>query len=149
MTAATARRVREHTREEWNEEIQKRTERSIAYHAAHPEEIEDRLAELDREWDVERTLQTSAASLSLLGLVLGVGASRRWLVLSAAVSGFLLQHAVQGWCPPLAVVRRLGVRTAQEIDAERYALKALRGDFEDLPGAQGDGLRRLLAAVRR
>jgi hypothetical protein len=29
--------------------------------------------------------------------------------------------------------RRLGVRTASEIDEERYALKALRGDFRNLP----------------
>jgi hypothetical protein len=31
------------------------------------------------------------------------------------------------------VFRRLGFRTASEIDAERYALKAIRGDFERLP----------------
>jgi len=30
------------------------------------------------------------------------------------------------------VLRRLGVRTAQEIASERYALKALRGDFVDV-----------------
>ncbi|HEV2173318.1 MAG TPA: hypothetical protein VGR71_07115, partial [Nitrospira sp.] len=46
-----------------------------------------------------------------------------------AVAGFLLQHAVQGWCPTISLFRRLGVRTTQEIDHERYALKALRGDF--------------------
>ena len=26
--------------------------------------------------------------------------------------------------------RRLGIRTRQEIDAEKYALKAIRGDFD-------------------
>jgi hypothetical protein len=35
---------------------------------------------------------------------------------------FLLQHGLQGWCPPLPVLRRLGVRTQREIDAEKYAL---------------------------
>jgi hypothetical protein len=35
----------------------------------------------------------------------------------------------QGWCPPLTVFRRLGVRTRREIDLERYAIKALRGDL--------------------
>ena len=54
---------------------------------------------------------------------------RRFYLLPAAVAGFLLQHAVQGWCPPVPVFRRLGFRTAAEIDEERYALKALRGDF--------------------
>jgi hypothetical protein len=46
---------------------------------------------------------------------------------------FLVQHAVQGWCPPLVVLRRRGVRTRREIEEERYALKALRGDFSGLP----------------
>jgi hypothetical protein len=50
---------------------------------------------------------------------------------------FLFQHAVQGWCPPLPVLRRLGVRTRKEIDRERYALKALRGDFADTAGTPG------------
>lgn len=34
----------------------------------------------------------------------------------------LLQHGLQGWCPPLPVLRRLGVRTRGEIDREKYAL---------------------------
>jgi hypothetical protein len=45
------------------------------------------------------------------------------------VTGFLLQHALQGWCPPVPLLRKTGVRTMREIDIERYALKALRGDF--------------------
>jgi hypothetical protein len=45
------------------------------------------------------------------------------------VNGFLLQHSLQGWCPPLAIFRRLGVRTAAEIEYERSMLKANRGDF--------------------
>jgi hypothetical protein len=53
--------------------------------------------------------------------------------LSGIVLSLLLQHAVQGWCPPLAVLRRRGVRTRREIEEERYALKALRGDFSGLP----------------
>lgn len=41
-------------------------------------------------------------------------------------------HALQGWCPPLPVFRCYGFRTAAEIDYERYALKAIRGDFEGI-----------------
>jgi len=48
----------------------------------------------------------------------------------AIVLPFLFQHAVQGWCPPVPVFRWLGVRTRQEIDEEKYALKVLRGDFD-------------------
>jgi len=52
-----------------------------------------------------------------------------WLILPAAVTAFLFQHAIQGWCPPVPILRRLGFRTSDEINKERYALKAVRGDF--------------------
>jgi len=32
--------------------------------------------------------------------------------------------------PELHLFRRLGVRTLEQIDREKYALKVLRGDFE-------------------
>jgi hypothetical protein len=41
----------------------------------------------------------------------------------------MLQHALQGWCPPLPFIRKRGVRTADEINAEKTALKLMRGDF--------------------
>jgi hypothetical protein len=129
----TVRRVLQHSPEHWNQRIRQRSEERIAsYAAAGPEAIERRLHELDAEWDIERALETSAASVGLLGSVLGLTSSRRWLLLPAAVGGFLLQHAIQGWCPPLEVFRRLGFRTAREIESERIALKALRGDFHEI-----------------
>ena len=57
---------------------------------------------------------------------------RKWLLLSGAVLGFLLQHAINGWCPPIPLLRRFGIRTRSEIDREKYALKILRGDFETI-----------------
>jgi hypothetical protein len=78
---------------------------------------------------VERFLQANASVLSLTGVVLGATVSRKFLALPAVVFSFFLQHAVQGWCPPLPVFRRMGVRTRREINREKYALKALRGDF--------------------
>ena len=147
---ATASRVPEHTAAHVNRRIDRQIEDSVAYFAEHPDKIDDRLGELDREWDIERTLETNAASISLLGLTLGLTLDRRWLFLPLGVAAFLLQHAVQGWCPPVSVFRRLGVRTAGEIARERYALKALRGDFEDMSSA-GNALaqaRHALAAAR-
>lgn len=35
-------------------------------------------------------------------------------------------------CPPILILRRVGFRTQPEISEERYALKALRGDFQGL-----------------
>ena len=145
----TASRVPEHTAAHVNRQIERQIEASVLYFAEHRDEIDDRLEELDQEWDIERTLEANAASFSLLGLTLALALDRRWLALPIGVAAFLLQHAVQGWCPPVPVFRRLGVRTADEIDRERYALKALRGDFEGLSSAE-NGLaraRHALAAV--
>jgi hypothetical protein len=129
MLPATAERVPLHTAPEVNERIARQTRATIReISAAGPEAIQQRLAELDREWDVERCLETMAPTFSLFGLFLGITVNRRWLLLPIVVQSFFLQHALQGWCPPLAVLRRLGVRTAREIDDERCALQALRGE---------------------
>jgi hypothetical protein len=131
MLPATAERVRRNTAEHINELIHHQTEESVRRcAAAGPAAIERRLEELDREWDMERCLETMAPSFTLLGLFLGATVSRKWLLLPALVQGFFLQHALQGWCPPVPVLRRLGVRTLAEIEHERTALKALRGDFK-------------------
>jgi hypothetical protein len=130
MLPSRRNRVPAHTSDSANRAIRQRTEASLRFYADHPDRISDRLGELDREWDIERVLEANAATISLIGLALASGVDRRWLALPAAVAGFLLQHALQGWCPPLPVFRSMGVRTAAEIESERYALKALRGDFE-------------------
>ncbi|WP_425450405.1 hypothetical protein [Virgifigura deserti] len=101
---------------------------------------------LDREWDIECALEANAASLALAGVALGAFLDRRFLILPALVTGFLLQHALQGWCPPLTFFRKCGFRTAAEIDQERYALKALLGDFAALP-ADADRARAVLAVL--
>ena len=136
MIPATTARVSKHTAEEINERIRRRTEQSVSSCLlAGTAAVDKRLRELDHEWDIERTLEANAASLALLGLGLGAFVDRKGFALPAVVCGFLLQHAIQGWCPPVPVFRRLGVRTSSEIDEERYAMKSLRGDFQGLPRA--------------
>lgn len=110
-----------------------RLERIRRFATAPPAEVARHLEKLDKEWDIERRLEANAASVMLLSLVLSATHSKRWLLLSAAVPGFLLQHAIQGWCPPIEVFRRLGARSRNEIDAERTAIKALQGHFDGLP----------------
>ncbi|HEU6443400.1 MAG TPA: hypothetical protein VFF38_13605 [Microvirga sp.] len=129
MVSSTVGRVPRHTGASVDRDIMQGIAESVRWHAAHPQAIESRLQELDREWDIERTLEANASILVFAGVVLGAAVDRRWLALPALVTGFLFQHAVQGRCPPLPILRRLGFRTAREIDTERYALKALRGDF--------------------
>jgi hypothetical protein len=77
---------------------------------------------------MERALFAMTSVNLLLGLTAATR-NRRWLAWPVMVAAFQLQHALQGWCPPVSLLRRLGVRTRQEIDSERVALKALRGDF--------------------
>ena len=85
-------------------------------------------------------LETGSSALTLAGLVMGIGVSRKWLLLSLAVQAFFMQHALQGWCPPLPVFRRLGVRTQPEID-ERDALKAPCAATTWRPNPRGDDRR--------
>ena len=59
-------------------------------------------------------LQLNASVIAGLGLLLGTRVDRRFLLLPAAVFSFFAQHALQGWCPPIPVFRRLGVRTAAD-----------------------------------
>ena len=156
MFPTTVDRVPASTAPDVNEEIRRQTDARVArYRSASADRIERRLQELDKEWDIERTLEANAAAVALVGLGLGAFVDRRLFALPAVVATFLLQHAVQGWCPPLPLFRRLGVRTQPEIEEERYALKALRGDFNEVNAAGADRherapmLGRLMAAVRK
>ena len=120
----SALRVRRHTKDEINQKIDNDTRRSISYYQMKPRsEVLARIMELDKEWDVERTLEANASTLILSSLSLYLWKQKRGFVLfSGVISAFLLQHALQGWCPPLALIRRKGVRTRAEIEEEKYGL---------------------------
>jgi hypothetical protein len=126
MIATTADRVTDNTTIATNRRIAMETDARILLFQQNPDAdaIHARLQQLDREWDIERCLETGASTLILIGTVLAT-LRRRWLLLPIGVAGFLLQHSIQGWCPPLPVLRRLGVRTADEIGRERQALRYL------------------------
>jgi hypothetical protein len=126
-------RVRENTSDEANTRIDSNVkDRMSRYRNLTINEITSRLEKLQTEWDIERALEMNASSLALTGTVLGLFGRKIWLLLPAVVAGFLLQHSIQGWCPPITLLRRLGYRTRQEIDEEIFALKTIRGDFDNL-----------------
>lgn len=87
--------------------------------------IARRIEELDGEWDVERVLQVHGTALTLTGLVLGLAVNKKWLLLPGIMLPMLLQQGIQGWCPPLPLLRRLGLRTRLEINREKHALEPL------------------------
>jgi hypothetical protein len=133
MATATSReRVPAHTAEHVNDRIRRETELRIQGLAADPTSIPGRLQELNAEWDIERAIEANASALAFTGVALGYFAHPYWLILPALVTAFLFQHAVQGWCPPVPVLRRMRFRTVYEIEQERHALKALRGDYENV-----------------
>ena len=148
-----ADRVREQSPETSNKEIDRETEgRLIRYATMSTEEMSRRIEELEREWDMERLLETNASALTVGAMAaFAATGSRKWLFVPGVVMSFFFQHAVQGWCPPVPVFRRAGVRTRQEIERERYALKVLRGDFDGAGDQDGEAAARTekaLSAVR-
>jgi hypothetical protein len=100
---------------------------------ANVDVINNRLDVLEGEWDMERSLETGASAFAVAGTILGFARGKKWFLLSGAAGAFLLMHAVKGWCPPVTIFRRLGVRTSHEIANERIVLKMMRKDFEHLP----------------
>jgi hypothetical protein len=132
MVNATTERVPLNTADHVNERVRHDTEKRIEFYMTRPELIDQRLAELDREWDVERLIEIEAPTMSITGLLLGMAVSRKWLMVPLFAQSMMFLHAVQGWYPLLPLFRRMGIRTEREIAIERYALKAIRGDFEEV-----------------
>lgn len=128
----TETRVEQNTSPKVNARLEDQIEERLERLSAEgPGAIVRRLVELDEEWDIERMLETNASIVTLVTLGLGFLHHRNWFKVSAGVAAFLLLHAVQGWCPPIPILRRLGYRTSREINLERTALRILRGDFKN------------------
>ena len=124
MIPSTRNRVPAHTAPALNDRIQRAISDRVSALSGHPELIKQRLQQLDREWDIERAIEMNASALAFVGTSLGATINKRWLALPALVTAFLFQHAVQGWCPPVPILRRLGFRTVYEIEQERRQLLA-------------------------
>ena len=131
----TKERVPAHTTEHVNERIRREAEERVRRLSREPAAVGQRLRELDAEWDIERAIEMNASALAFFGTAMGYFVHPYWLLLPALVTAFLFQHAVQGWCPPVPVLRRFGFRTVYEIEQEKQALKALRGDYETVATA--------------
>lgn len=102
------------------------------------DKINARLLELDNELDIESYMQTEIAALTVAGIILSLTVNKKWLVLPLASSVLTLANIARGRANPLTFFRKLGFRTRAEIEKERYALKAIRGDFKyllDVPNA--------------
>lgn len=131
---ATTKRVQLNTCDSVNRKISEQTAQRIKeLKDADSETIAKRLEQLDYEWDIERMLETNAAVAVLLGSYLGFKGCKAWFLLPGLVGVFLLQHALQGWCPPVCLFRKMGIRTAEEINNEKIELQKLSGELVDSP----------------
>jgi hypothetical protein len=127
-------RVREHTALSVNQRIDRMSAADVdAAVGAGRDAILRRLVKLDYEWDIDRALMVNFAIAGGASLTTGLLRYARtplfspkrkgFLYLFGAQLGFLLLHGVVGWCPPASVLRRLGLRTQREIEAERRDLR--------------------------
>jgi hypothetical protein len=141
-------RVRAKTKPEINQRIDEETVHYLELYAnADRQLMARRLEELDREWDMERVLEVNAAAVVLSSMVFGKIFRRAWYLLTFVAGGFLMGHAIKGWCPPVPIWRRRGVRTRKEIERERYAIKLLRGDFDAYHSGEKPDISRLLQMI--
>lgn len=127
----TTKRVSLHTCNQVNQAIRDKTLCCInTYKDSEDVILSQKIEKLNYEWDTERFLEADAGSLVLLSSIKGYKKKKCcWFLLTGTVGFFLLQHALQGWCPSIPVIRRFGVRTAEEINQEKTVFKMLRGDF--------------------
>jgi len=139
-------RIRRQTAQEVNQNLREEAKARVAYYASEPHKIEHRLRELDEEWDIERAIELEVAATVLTGFILGTTVNRKWFVVPVFASAMLLLHNLWGSYPLLPLFRRMGFRTTNEIAQERYALKALRGDFQHI--SQTDGPKRTREAFQ-
>lgn len=131
MLSKTVTRIEHNTAPAVNLKLQAQLKESISkYIGADRSQIDRRLGELDREWDVERLIEAEAPVTIILGISLGLLHDRKWFAVSAFAATMVIFHSVQGWYPMLPLLRRMGIRSQAEIEQERHALRVLRGDHE-------------------
>jgi hypothetical protein len=109
--------------------------------------ITKRLAELDDEWSAGRVAKLGIASGILIGLAAAVVVNWWWLAVPVALGLLQLQYLGSREGLLTRALKKMGLRSSVEIEHERFALKALRGDFHNLPviydRADEDALSRL------
>lgn len=130
----TQHRVSEQTRPRVHARIWEQTRRNVEKYSSGAGserniKLTERLKQLDREWDTERMLEANASAVILICLTVAIAltiflpersfgkhaspvdyvkaypAIAFFAAFPIVVAAFLLQHALQGWCPPLPVFR--------------------------------------------
>jgi len=103
---------------------------------AGPAAIDERLEELDSEWTAGRISKATAGVMVVGGLVLSLTISLWWLVLPIVGGAILLQYLFGRTSLVGELFHAIGFRRGADIEQEKFALRALRGDFTHLPTMQ-------------
>jgi hypothetical protein len=129
------------------ENTESKTKDNIRYFSSLGREgLGDRINSLNEEWDAERFVGVSLTGLGLFGLVTGFAGSRLGRMLVWTAMPLLLMHALGKLRLTEGIFRSMGFRSRREIEAEKYALKALRGDFQGVEaksGSEGEGFAKI------
>jgi hypothetical protein len=134
-------RIREHSSPRVNQRIDLTAQAGVAMTISQGrDQVIRRIADLDHEWDIDRALMANFAIVGGAAFAIGLerytnaspftSRPKGLLGLVGVQMAFLLTHAMIGWCPPVALFRRLGYRTKSEIDTEREILVRALEDFE-------------------
>jgi len=113
-------------------EVDRETARSIHFYATRPAQLlSKRIEELADETPLETFVFRGGAILSIaaITLLLLKGRTRAAWAFIVAVAALQLQYSSQGRNGLTDLLRRRGYRSRREIQAEKYSLRALRGDF--------------------
>ncbi len=144
---ATTQRVETYTNPGVNEMIRTATlDNLMCLEDADEEELSRRINALNAEWDTDRFIEAKAAMCVMGCSLFGMGKHKFWSFVSLVTATFLLQHALLGWCPSAPIMRKMGIRTAEEISREKFVLKMLRKDFAH---AKGNDAEELLKAAEK
>ncbi|MDQ3190639.1 MAG: acyl-CoA reductase [Bacteroidota bacterium] len=124
--------IRSVTNPRINAKIDNRIEENIRRYAYQGDyEISYRINELELEWDIERVFLLNSSSFAMIGLLLSLK-NKNWLIVSGTFLSFIILQTLKGFSPTIPLLRRLGLRTKQEIECEIFAMKFLKGDFSNL-----------------
>lgn len=118
---------------------QSRVRDNIRYYTSlGPDAVSRRIRQLDLEWDMSRAVSAGLSGLGVFGLVVGLLGGRSFRLFTWMSLPLLFAASLGRWTPPAELTARWGLRTRREIEEERYALKALRGDFREVGGPSSE-----------
>jgi hypothetical protein len=132
ITAGKATAASTSPRVKPRKEANRDTARSIQYYSSRPIEIlSKRIEELEQEIPLEAFVYRGGAALTIVSITLMLLRHKirgAWMLV-VAIAALQLQYSYQGRNGLTDILRKRGYRSRKEIQAEKYSLKALRGDF--------------------